>query len=215
MSLEIDIRRKTFPARNNAPERRLFEDFHLSLAPGEICAVTGPSGIGKSSLLQIVAGLDRDFEGSVAGSREPLGYLFQNSRLLPWRTARENMELVLPGRTDEALPWLVRVGLEEAANVYPSRLSVGMARRVALARALAVKPTCLLLDEPFSALDAETARLMQDLLQAEIARLGATVLLVTHSWQEAAALSHRIVVLEGSPARIVSDGPVLQARAAE
>jgi len=90
-----------------------------------------------------------------------------------------------------------------------------MARRVALARALAVEPKLLLLDEPFSALDADTARLMQKLLREEIARFGATVLLVTHAWQEAAALGHRIVALEGSPARIVRDEPLMQTRAAE
>lgn len=215
MSLTITIVRKTFPAQDDVPERRLFEGLHLSLSSGEICAVTGPSGVGKSSLLQIAAGLDADFEGSVTGSREPLGYLFQNPRLLPWRTALENLELVLPGRTGEARRWLARVGLDGAENVYPSRLSVGMARRVALARALAVEPRLLLLDEPFSALDGETARLMQDLLQEEIARLGTTVILVTHSWQEAAALGRRAVVLEGSPARIVSDSPIPQTRAAE
>jgi NitT/TauT family transport system ATP-binding protein len=215
VNLQIDIARKVFPASDRAPERCIFEDLHLSLAPGEICAVTGPSGVGKSSLLQIAAGLDRDFEGAVAGAPKPIGYLFQNPRLLPWRTARENLELVLPDRPQEAIRWLRRVGLEEAANVYPSRLSVGMARRVALARALAVEPGLLLLDEPFSALDADTAHLMQNLLKNEIPRLGAMVLLVTHSWQEAASLSHRIVVLEGSPARIVSDGPILRRRAAE
>lgn len=215
VNLDIDIVEKAFPARSDAPERCIFDDFHLSLAAGEVCALTGPSGIGKSSLLQIVAGLDREFAGTVKDVPRPIGYLFQNPRLLPWRTARQNLELVLPDRPYEALRWLARVGLEEAANVYPSRLSVGMARRVALARALAVEPRLLLLDEPFSALDADTARRMQDLLREEIAHLGATVLLVTHSWQEAAALSHRIVTIEGSPARIVRDQSFTSARAAE
>jgi len=215
VKLKIDIVEKTFPAREDAPERRIFDHFHLALEAGEICALTGPSGIGKSSLLQIVAGLDREFEGTVEGAPLPIGYLFQNPRLLPWRTARQNLELVLPDRPHDAMRWLARVGLEEAANVYPSRLSVGMARRVALARALAVRPRLLLLDEPFSALDAETAGRMQDLLREEMTRLGATVLLVTHSWQEAAALSHRIITLEGSPARIVRDQPFMEARAAE
>lgn len=215
VSIQIDIIRKVFPAQGDAPERRLFENLHLSVAPGEVCAITGPSGIGKSSLLQIVAGLDRDFEGSIKGIPHPIGYLFQNPRLLPWRTARENLELVLPDRQQEALVWLKRIGLEEAANVYPSRLSVGMARRVALARALAVQPQLLLLDEPFSALDADNASLMQTLLREEITRRSLSVLLVTHSWQEVAALAHRMVALEGSPAGIVSDTPIMQPRAAE
>jgi ABC-type nitrate/sulfonate/bicarbonate transport system ATPase subunit len=215
VTVQIDIARKAYPARDDAPERRIFENLRLSLAPSEVCAVTGPSGIGKSSLLQLIAGLDEDYDGTIVGRPERLGYLFQNPRLLPWRTARENLELVLPGRSGEALHWLRRVGLEEAANVHPSRLSVGMARRISLARALAVEPQLLLLDEPFSALDAETARLMQRLIRHEVSRLGTTVLLVTHSWQEAAALAGRIVVLEGSPARIVSDAPIPQAKAAE
>jgi ABC-type nitrate/sulfonate/bicarbonate transport system ATPase subunit len=205
MTLEIAIKHKSFPARESAPEKCLFEDLRLTLPSGEICAVTGPSGIGKSSLLQIVSGLDRDFEGSVAGRPRSVGYLFQTPRLLPWRTARENLELVLGGRCAEATRWLARVGLKGADGTYPQRLSVGMARRVSLARALCVEPKLLLLDEPFAALDEETARQMAELLREELSRLQPTTLLVTHSSSEAEALADRIIVLNGSPARIVED----------
>jgi ABC-type nitrate/sulfonate/bicarbonate transport system ATPase subunit len=213
--MRIRIDRKVFAARAEAPARLVFEHLSLDLADGEICALVGPSGVGKTSLLQIAAGLDADFEGSVAGRPEPVGYLFQAPRLLPWRTARQNLELVLPEHPEEAESWLCKVGLAGEGDVFPQRLSLGMARRVALARALAVRPKLLLLDEPFSALDDATAAAMQDLLAARVAELRPTTLLVTHNWHEAAALADRIVTLEGAPAWIVGDRPIAEARAAE
>jgi len=215
MTMRIVIARKVFPARGNAPARALFEDLALELADGEVCAVVGPSGTGKTSLLQIAAGIDSDFAGSVSGRPEPVGYVFQAPRLLPWRTARQNLELVLGDAKGEADSWLARIGLAGEGEVYPQRLSLGMARRVALARALAVLPKLLLLDEPFSALDEATAEAMQRLLASHLADWRPTTLLVTHNWHEAAALAGRIVTLEGAPARVVSDRPVLKTRAAE
>ncbi|HEV2603239.1 MAG TPA: ATP-binding cassette domain-containing protein [Microvirga sp.] len=211
----ITVGRKVFPAQGGAPARLLFENLDLALAPGEVCAVVGPSGVGKTTLLQITAGLDRAYDGTVTGRPARIGYHFQSPRLLPWRTARENLELVLPGRPDDALAWLDRVGLAEAAEVYPQRLSLGMARRVSLARALAIEPQLLLLDEPFAALDEATAEAMQRVVARELARLRPTTLLVTHHWPEAAALADRVITLEGSPARIVDDHPLVRSRAAE
>jgi NitT/TauT family transport system ATP-binding protein len=112
------------------------------------------------------------------------------------------------------LAWLDRVGLAEAAEVYPQRLSLGMARRVSLARALAIEPQLLLLDEPFAALDEATAGAMQRILAGELARLQPTTLLVTHHRSEAAALADRVITLEGSPARIADDHPLVRSRAA-
>jgi NitT/TauT family transport system ATP-binding protein len=215
MTLRIAIDRKIFPAQDEAPARLVFENLRLEIAQGEVCALVGPSGIGKTTLLQIAAGLDRDFEGTVTGRAEPVGYLFQAPRLLPWRTARQNLELVLPERPGDAAAWLDRIGLSDAAEVYPQRLSLGMARRVSLARALAVEPGLLLLDEPFAALDEATADAMRRLLAAELKRLRPTALLVTHQWSEAVALADRIVTFEGSPARIAADRLVPRARAAE
>jgi ABC-type nitrate/sulfonate/bicarbonate transport system ATPase subunit len=215
MTMRLVIQRKVFPAFANAPARVVFDRFSLDLAEGEVCALVGPSGIGKSSLLQIVAGLDRDFDGSVAGCPQRIGYLFQSPRLLPWRTVRQNLEIVIPDRPEKADGWLEQVGLAGAEGVYPPRLSLGMARRVSLARALAVEPELLLLDEPFSSLDEATAKDMQNLVAAQLRRLRATTILVTHHWHEAAALAHRVVTLDGSPARIVDDRPIEPARAAE
>ena len=215
MTLRIVIERKVYPARGAARAQVLFENLSLELADGEVCAIVGPSGVGKSSLLQIAAGLDRDFDGKVTGRPQPVGYLFQAPRLLPWRTARQNLELVLPGQPERAGEWLAQVGLAGSENVYPQRLSLGMARRVALARAISVQPKLLLLDEPFSSLDEETSRIMQVLVARHVEKLRPTTLLVTHHWQEAATLAQRVITLEGSPARIVDDRPVRQARAAE
>jgi ABC-type nitrate/sulfonate/bicarbonate transport system ATPase subunit len=215
MTIRVFIQRKVFPARADAPARLVFDRFALDLAEGEVCAIVGPSGIGKTSLLHIVAGLDRDFNGSVEGLPQVMGYLFQSPRLFPWRTARENLELVIPDHPERAGTWLAQVGLAGSENVYPQRLSLGMARRVSLARALAVEPELLLLDEPFSALDEATAKGMQNLVAAQLNRLRPATLLVTHHWHEAAALAHRVITLAGSPARIVDDRRIRSAEAAE
>jgi ABC-type nitrate/sulfonate/bicarbonate transport system ATPase subunit len=214
MTMRVSIERKTYPAQGMAAARVLFENLSFELADGEVCAIVGSSGIGKSSLLQIVAGLDREFDGVITDLPQPVGYLFQSPRLLPWRTARQNLELVLPEQPGEAAEWLAQVGLAGAEDVYPQRLSLGMARRVALARALAVQPK-LLLDEPFSSLDEETSRDMQNLVATHVKKLRPTTLLVTHQWHEAATLAQRVITLDGSPARIVDDQPMQQARAAE
>jgi NitT/TauT family transport system ATP-binding protein len=215
MTMRILIQQKVFPAWADAPARHVFDHFSLDLAEGEVCALVGPSGIGKSSLLHIVAGIDRNFAGSVEGRPQTIGYLFQSPRLLPWRTVRQNLELVIPDHPEKADAWLTQVGLAGTEDVYPQRLSLGMARRVSLARALAVEPQLLLLDEPFSALDEATAKDMQNLVSAQLKRLHATTILVTHHWHEAAALAHRVVTLDGSPARIVDDRPIRLVRAAE
>lgn len=215
MTMRVFIRQKVFPARADAPAHLVFDRLSLDLTEGEVCAIVGPSGVGKTSLLHIVAGLDDDFDGFVEGRPGEIGYLFQSPRLLPWRTARQNLELVIPDHPETAGAWLAQVGLAGSENVYPQRLSLGMARRVSLARALAVEPKLLLLDEPFSALDESTAKDMQDLVTAQLQRLRPTTLLVTHHWHEAAALAHRVITLDGSPARIVDDRAIRSARAAE
>jgi NitT/TauT family transport system ATP-binding protein len=217
-SLEIEIRAKWFPAVGGAPAKHVLGPIRCSIAAGHTVALIGPSGCGKTTLLNLIAGLDTMFDGSVRlppGTRT--GYVFQEPRLLPWRTVAQNLALVLDGVADrgERVARLLReVGLAEAAEVYASRLSLGMARRVALARGFIVEPTLLLLDEPFVSLDELRARQLRGLLLDLLARHRTTALFVTHNLREALMLADRILVLTASPALIAADIPVELDRAA-
>ncbi|MBE3637004.1 ABC transporter ATP-binding protein [Mangrovicoccus algicola] len=172
------------------------------IAPGETLAVTGPSGIGKTTLLRIVAGLDRRFEGRVDRPSR-VAMVFQEPVLLPWRSALANLTLMHPGLTAGAAgEMLAEVGLAGKADHFPGQLSLGQQRRLALARAFAGQPELLVLDEPFVSLDAALAETMLALTEALIARLRPAVLLVTHSPAEAARLGDRRMRLSGSPARL-------------
>ena len=188
----------------------------LSLAVGrsEIVSLVGPSGCGKSTLLRLIAGLERGDAGRievdgrpVTGPDPAIGFMFQEPRLLPWLTVRDNIVLGLSRaarRTADArvAELLAQVQLDGAARRWPRQLSGGMAQRVALARCLAVEPRVMLLDEPFSAVDALTRMALQDLLLAIWERTQLTMLLVTHDLDEALYLSDRVVVLRGPPAQL-------------
>ncbi len=168
----------------------------FGLGSGKIAALVGPSGCGKTTLLRIVAGLDRDFEGNVAfPAHGTLGMVFQEPRLLPWRTVEQNVRLAAPRATDAGLEMLFQtLGLKAHRDHYPGELSLGLARRVALARAFAVEPDLLLLDEPFVSLDdALAARLREEL---------------------AIGLADRLLLLSVSPARILAEVPVARPREA-
>jgi NitT/TauT family transport system ATP-binding protein len=213
--MDIDIQTKAFPAVGEANAKTVLRDIHLSLGSGEFVAVFGPSGCGKTTLLNIVAGLDADFAGSVKlnsdGLRPRVGYVFQTARLLPWMTVEDNIRLVLPSRTgaDEKVSKVLKdVDLEDLRHVYPNRLSVGMSRRVALARAFVVAPDILLMDEPFVSLDEATATRFRGLLLAMLSQRPTTVLFVTHDLAEAIFLADRIVFLSPAPAVIIEDVPV-------
>jgi ABC-type nitrate/sulfonate/bicarbonate transport system ATPase subunit len=214
--LEIEVRRKAFPAAGRAAAHVALEQVRFTIGAGELVCLLGPSGCGKTTLLNIVAGLDRDFSGRVApaegadGGTARVGYVFQNPRLLPWRTVAENVRLALaPGQTAGRVEdLLAMMGLAGFADVYPQRLSVGMARRVALARALAVEPDLLLLDEPFVSLDEPTAHRLREALLALRRRRPITVLLVSHDTREALLLADRLILLSPAPGRVVADLPV-------
>jgi len=212
--LRIDVRRKSFPGRNGASDQAVLSDIRLALPPGQLLSVLGPSGCGKTTLLNLIAGLDRAFDGEIAwasaGGGEPprIGYVFQNPALLPWRTVRENLTIVMPSdRADpEAADALLQaMGLEGYGDAYPKDLSLGMSRRVAIARAFAVEPELLLLDEPFVSLDEDTAARLRALLVDLWRARHPTVVFVTHDVREAIALAQRVVVLSKGPATILAD----------
>ncbi len=207
--MNIRIERKIFPSIGKRPAQLVLKDVEFRVERGSFVAITGPSGCGKSTLLNIIAGLDPDYEGSVdLGNTHRLGYVFQTPRLLPWRTVEENIALVLPegDRRRALVPELVdRVGLAGAAHAYPERLSVGMQRRVALARGFVIEPDILLMDEPFVSLDGPTAEGLRRLLIDLWNRRPTTVLFVTHDRTEAVMLATRILRLTQGPATIAED----------
>lgn len=186
----------------------------FSLGNGEVAALVGPSGCGKTTLLRIIAGLDSDFEGSVAlPAHGMLGMVFQEPRLLPWRTVEQNVRLAAPQATDAALGTLFQaLGLTAHRDHFPGELSLGLARRVALARAFAVEPDLLLLDEPFVSLDDALAARLRDELADLVNRRPITTLLVTHNVEEAIGLADRLLLLSLSPARVLADVPVTRPR---
>ena len=206
-ALTLDIREHRFPAIGIAPAKTSLRDIRLAIGAGDRVAIIGPSGCGKTTLLNIVASLVGGYDGSVGlapGSR--LAYVFQEPRLLPWRTVADNLRLVLPEEpvTEERVrKALAEVELEAAADVFASRLSLGMARRVALARAFVVGPSLLLLDEPFVSLDEPTARRLRLLLLDLLERHRATVLFVTHALGEAVMVADRLLFLTASPGQML------------
>jgi NitT/TauT family transport system ATP-binding protein len=193
----------------------------LAAEAEEFVALVGPSGCGKSTLLSIVAGLLTPsegavyFEGAPPAGRPLTAMVFQEFALFPWRTAQANVEF---GLEEQGVPVLERrriarqhvelMGLAGFEGRYPHQLSGGMRQRVGIARALAVDPAVLLMDEPFSALDAQTRQLMQEELLAVWERTRKTILYVTHNIQEAVYMADRVVVLSRRPGRVLADIPV-------
>jgi ABC-type nitrate/sulfonate/bicarbonate transport system ATPase subunit len=200
--LEVQISAKAFPSPGR-PDRQILRDIVFSAGQGEILALLGPSGIGKSTILRIVLGLDRDFQGSARMSPHRPGVMFQEPRLAPWLTVEENLRLVQPSADVAAL--LREVLLPDAAKLLPSALSLGMARRVALARALAIDPRVFVLDEPFASLDQNLAAALGRRLADRVAKDGTLVLLSTHDVNQALAMATRVLVLSGEPATLSAD----------
>jgi sulfonate transport system ATP-binding protein len=196
---------------------RALDGVSLDVRNGEILVVVGGSGCGKSTLLRLVSGLDRPTQGhitldgtQITAPHEKIGIVFQEPRLLPWLSVANNVGFGLDGRSREerhkrVAMQLERVGLHEKADVWPRELSGGQAQRTALARALVMRPEVLLLDEPFSALDAFTRADLQDHLLDLWADTKPTLVVVTHDVDEAVVLADRIIVMRPRPGRTFAE----------
>ena len=213
--LELHIKQKSYRAATGG-RLQVLDQLSITLPKGEVAALVGPSGCGKTTLLRVIMGLDRDFEGVVSlPANCRLGVVFQEPRLLPWWTVEQNIRLAAPQASPEALSALfAALELTEHRRHYPSELSLGLARRVALARAFAIEPDLLILDEPFVSLDAPLAERLRAELVELVSRKPVTTLLVTHSMDEAIGLADRILLLSASPARILADVPIERPRSA-
>ena len=210
--LDVHVRRKAFGTRT------VLNDFRLRLRPGEVVSLIGSSGCGKSTLLRIIAGLDPDYEGSVRvngldrwGTTRDIGFVFQEPRLFPWLSVADNIAFDPERPSDyrqrvETL--LQEVGLQGLGQRLPKQLSGGQAQRVAIARGLFTHRLVLLLDEPFSAVDALTRLKLQELLSSIVREHGVAVLLVTHDVEEAALLSDRVLVLDNQTGSAPRELPI-------
>jgi NitT/TauT family transport system ATP-binding protein len=235
MTKSIDIKHlfKSFPGKRGST--LVLDDISLSIAAGEFLTIVGASGCGKSTLLRIIAGLESSDGGVVLVGGQPIdgpgvdrAMVFQDYSLFPWLTVKQNVlfsrrlaanghdNLALERGAEEAraLKLISLVGLTKAQESYPSQLSGGMRQRVAIARALMSKPSIILMDEPFGALDAQTREVMQDLVLSVVEQEGTTIVFVTHDVEEALYLGTRIVLMSPHPGRIdtVYDVPLPKER---
>ena len=206
---DIRIEDKTYTGADGTPVPAIRE-MVLEVRPQSMTVLMGPSGCGKTTLLRILAGLDSDFTGTVhVPDNARIGVMFQEPRLLPWRTVRQNIQIVAEDLSNADLERLAAsVEIADKLPRYPQELSLGLARRVALARAFAPRPDLLLLDEPFVSLDERTAdRLRRLLLEVWSAR-PTTAILVTHNAREAILLADELVLLAPRPTHVVAVVPI-------
>jgi ABC-type nitrate/sulfonate/bicarbonate transport system ATPase subunit len=214
----IDIKQvsKFFPANGQRKGFKALDSATFSIKPGEFVCILGPSGCGKSTLLNILSGLDDNYEGEASILGKPVNeqlkagvrvsYVFQEPRLMPWRSVRSNIEFALAAAHFPQNTWKERVDtvlelveLKDFGNFYPLQLSGGMQQRASIARAFAIDPEVLLMDEPFSALDELTARRLRQQLLGIWHNFRSTVLFVTHNAFEATFLSDRILMMSKGP----------------
>ncbi len=186
------------------------QNFKLLIPEQQFICLVGPSGCGKTTLLNVISQLDQQFQGEINFDQHTdptIGYVFQNPRLLPWRTARENIELVMPDtHSNEFIDQLfAEMQLSDVQDKYPHQLSLGMCRRISIIRAFAINPDILLMDEPFVSLDPPTARQIRQFLVDLWQKRPHSILFVTHDLREAIALADRLVFLSKSPMSVISE----------
>jgi ABC-type nitrate/sulfonate/bicarbonate transport system ATPase subunit len=204
VQLEVNIESKTF--ENAASERQaVLAGINFTLGASEVGVIIGPSGCGKSTMLRILAGLDHDFQGHVSRPADArLGMVFQEPRLLPWRSVEENVRLAAPLIDEATLAALFTIlELNAHRSHFPGELSLGLARRVALARAFAVDPDFLILDEPLASLDDALAARLREQIASLVGSRDVMTLLVTHNLDDAVRLGDRLFFLSARPAKIV------------
>ncbi|MCP1560540.1 UNVERIFIED_ORG: NitT/TauT family transport system ATP-binding protein [Methylobacterium sp. SuP10 SLI 274] len=213
--LTVRVDRKVYRKRGRKAGTEAVEAVRglaFELHAGEITCLIGPSGAGKTTTLRILLGLDRDFEGSVTPepSEAGIAMVFQDPRLLPWRTIEQNVRLGLPRerRARDLDGLFASLGLASWRAHYPGALSLGMQRRVALARALALEPRILVLDEPFVSLDDAAAASLRALVVEAVADSGTSALMVTHNVAEAIEIADRLLLVSPRPARLLADLPL-------
>jgi len=204
--LRVDIAEKTFSSAEGVSLTAL-QDLSFEVRQGEFACLLGPSGCGKTTTLRILLGLDKEFSGSFQlpeGGSGRIAAVFQEPVLLPWRTVEQNVRLALPrsDRNADLDQLFDSLGLGGMRALFPAELSLGLARRVALARAFATRPAMLFLDEPFVSLDEKTAGRLRHLLLSVWSARPTTALMVTHNLREALMLSDRIIVLSPRPAHV-------------
>lgn len=209
--LDVDIQKKTYTVADGT-QLDAIDNIKFKLASQTFTCIVGPSGCGKTTTLRAILGLDKDFSGTVNFNKQASGTgrvatVFQEPRLLPWRSVEENVRLAMPKNLQgQSLSSLFNeLGIDHVKKFFPSELSLGLARRVALARAYALEPELLILDEPFVSLDDATADHLRQLLSTLCQSRPTTSLMVTHNLSEAAALADRIIVFSQRPSTILED----------
>ena len=214
--INIEIKKKTFPLKvqNKQSKNVILKNLNFIIKKSQFVSIFGPSGCGKTTLLNIISGLDKDFDGSVqtfnsaTNPNKNISYMFQAPRLFPWLTAIENVKFPIKKKKNcekIAFEFIKKIGLERYKNQYPNRLSGGMQRRIALARAFAPNPNILLLDEPFISIDRKISNLLRKLLIKLWKKNKPIIIFVTHDLDEAIELADRICFLSNLPSKILLD----------
>jgi NitT/TauT family transport system ATP-binding protein len=212
--LFVNIIAKGYEDKNQNTYNNAIKDMEFVVPQGQFCCLVGPSGCGKTTLLNLLSGLDTKLEGSIQyqdrtfPNEWPIGYMFQEPRLMPWLTVKQNVSIVTNQTSEEishSEELINEMGLTKYMNSFPSQLSGGMQRRVAIARAFVNKPKILLLDEPFISLDLTVANLLRKMLIKLWENQKTTIIFVTHDLREAIYLSDRILFLSKGPSQVIHD----------